>query len=470
MKPITFGVIISHRSFFPSHLVTDAREKLQAALRKLGCGWVALTEQDTEFGAVRTLSDARKCAALFSAHREEIDGIVVILPNFGEELGVAEAIDRAGLKVPVLVQACGDHVDQLQIENRRDAFCGKISVCNNLYQRGIKFTGTQTHVCDIDSEEFADDLKYFAAVCRVVKGLSHARIAAVGARPNAFNTVRFSEKLLQASGISVQTVDLSEIIFSAKSMPVTPEVTEKIAEIRAYGRIAPGIAEEKVVRQAKLCLTLEKWIRENECDASAIQCWDSIENNFGCATCLAMSMMGEKGLPSACEMDVTGALTMLALRLASGEPSGYLDWNNNYKENKDICIDLHCSNFPRSFFGREFEISNLDVLGTTIGADKCFGACKAQIAPGPMTFAKITTDDRNGRMKAYVGEGEFLPDPVDTKGGVALCHIPELQSLLRFITRNGFEHHVAMNRAKVADVMEEALGNYLGWEVYRHRG
>jgi L-fucose isomerase-like protein len=469
MKKTVFGIIITHRAFFPSHLVLEERERLLKKLDSLGYGYVISSDKETEFGSVRTLEDSKKCAELFRKHNNEIDGILVILPNFGEELGVADAIDFAGLKVPVMVQACSDRMDRLQIENRRDAFCGKISVCNNLYQRGIKFTDTTSHVCDIDSDEFTWDISYFSKVCNVVKGLSHARLGAIGARPNSFNTVRFSERLLQAYGISVSCVDLSDIIFRALDMKVTQEVINKATEIKAYGHIPAEIGEEIIMKQAKLCLTLQKWVDENECDASAIQCWDSIQNHYGCATCLAMSMMGEEGKPSACEMDVTGALTMLALQLASGSPSGYMDWNNNYNNEKDICINLHCSNFPKSFFGTEFEISCLDVLGTTIGQEKCFGACKAQIASGDMTFAKITTDDRNGRIKAYVGEGDFLPDPVDTKGGVALCHIPQLRSLLSYITQNGFEHHVALNRSRSADVLEEALGKYLGWEVYRHR-
>ena len=469
MKKITFGIIITNRSFFPARLVTQERVKLLAKLDRLGYEYVILGEDETELGAVVTLQEAKKCAALFKKNSEKIDGILVVLPNFGEETGVASAIELANLNVPVLVQACDDSVDKMGLETRRDAFCGKLSVCSNFYQRGIKFTNTTTHTCEIVSDAFTKDLDYFAGVCRVVKGISTARVGAIGTRPDPFHTVRFSEKLLQRSGITTTVVDMSEIIFKAAAIDDTDgRVVKKIEEIRSYGHIPSSIEEQKLVKQAKLCLTLEDWVVANECDCSAIQCWDSIQNNFGCATCLAMSMMGEKGLPSACEMDVTGALTMYAMYLASGEPSGYLDWNNNFTEDRDKCVCLHCSNFPKSFFKKEFEISNLDVLATTIGEDKCFGACKGQITEGVMTFAKISTDDLNGKIKVYLGEGEILPDEVKTKGGVALIKVPGLQKLMDFICKNGFEHHVAMNRSNVAAVLEEALGNYLGWEVYRH--
>ena len=469
MKKTTFGVIITNRSFFPAHLVTVERQKILARLQDKGIDVVILSEQDTPLGAVMTYADAQACAKLFSANRDIIDGILVILPNFGDEVGVATAIDNAKLDVPVLVQACDDSLDKMELENRRDAFCGKLSLCNNLYQRDIKYSVTRQHTCDINSTEFDAELDKFAAVCRVVRGVRSARIAAIGTRPDAFHTVRFSEKLLQKYGITTAVVDMSEIIFAAQAMGMSPEVEAKIAEIKAYGKIPAYIEESKIVLQAKLTLTIEQWIKDHDCDASAIQCWDSIQNNYGVATCLSMSMMGEKGLPSACEMDVTGALTMYALFLASGQPSAYFDWNNNFADDRNKCVNLHCSNFPASFFGHnDFEIGNLGVLGTTLGADHCFGACKAQIKEGPMTFAKITTDDKNGKMKLYVGEGEFLKDRMDTEGGVAVCSVRDLQGLLGHMCKNGFEHHVAMNRSNVADVLEEALGNYLGWEVYRH--
>ncbi len=99
-----------------------------------------------------------------------------------------------------------------------------------------------------------------------------------------------------------------------------------------------------------------------------------------------MSMMGEKLMPSACEVDVTGAVSMYALALASENAPGFLDWNNNYGDDRDMCINTHCSNYPKSFIGKTPEISNLDVIGNSVGPEKCFGAIKAQVAAGPMTY------------------------------------------------------------------------------------
>lgn len=471
-KTPTFGLIVATRGFFNPELAVQGRRDLLAKLDALGYNYVIPDEDATPNGAIETLADAQLCANLFKQHQDEIDGIVVILPNFGDEQGVVHTLNMARLDVPVLIQACDDADPQkLKVKERRDAFCGKLSVCANLYQFGIPFTDTTYHTYAIDSEAFSQDLEYFSRVCRVVKGMTHLRVGAIGARPAPFHTCRYSEKLLQATGITVVTVDLSEIIASAngilKKKPAA--LPQKIEEIRAYGRIPDYIRDENVQKQAAWSVAVENWMAENQCDASAIQCWTSVQLNYGCATCLTMSMMGEKYMPSACEVDVAGVVSMYALLLASGSPPGFLDWNNNYGLDREMCINTHCSNYPKSFIGDEVEISNLDVIGASVGEENAFGAIKGQVKAGPMTYFRMTTDDLRGEIRAYLGQGEFTDDPTNIDGGSAVCQVPDLQQLLKYLCKNGFEHHVAMTRGHYGDVLEEAIGNYLGWDLHVHQ-
>ena len=468
-KKISLGLIIGSREFFNGKLALDARRDVIAQLDKLGIGYYLLPVDETNNGSVETKEDVCKYAQLFDAHRHDIDGIVVLLPNFGDEIAVVETIRRSGLNVPVLVQACNDDLDKVDLRGRRDAFCGKLSVCNNLYQYGIEFTDTTTHTSDIASDEFAADLDRFARVCRTVKGLKNARIGSIGARTGAFQTVRFSEKILQASGITVVTVDLSEILGAAQAInDNAPEVKVQLDKIAAYGRIPTHIKHENIVKQAKLSIAVNRWTEENECDASAIQCWTSVQDNYGCATCLSMSMLSERLMPSACEVDVAGAVSMYALALASGAPPALLDWNNNYGREPNKCVGTHCGNFPKSFLGVEPEISNLDVIGTTVGPEKCFGAVKGKVAPGPMTYFRISTDDLLGKVKAYVGNASFTADPFAMDGGIAVISLPRMRELFTHLCRQGFEHHVAMVRGNHAEVVEEAVSRYLKWSLYHH--
>jgi len=468
-KKTTFGVIIGTRGFFNSELARQGRKDMIALLEKMGFDYVINNESETPTGAIETLADAGKVADLFVTNRQKIDGIIVSLPNFGDELAIVNAIHMAKLNVPVLIQACDDDNDKVGINERRDAFCGKLSVCNNLYQYGIPFTDTTFHTCKINSQTFENDLKHFARICNVVKGLSHARIGAIGARPAPFQTMRASEKLLQASGITVVPVDLSVILGGAEKINnASAEVKAKIDEIHAYGVVPGHIQKDNLIKQARFSLSAENWIRENSIDAAAFQCWDSLQLNYGCAACLTMSMLGDRLLPSGCEVDICGAVSMYALALASGNASALLDWNNNFGDERDKCVCTHCSNYPKSFIQNEIEISNLDILGATLGPENCFGAIKGKVAPGPFTFFRVSTDDTNGLIKSYAGEGEFTDDPYGMDGGIAVCQVNNLQTLMKVICRNGFEHHVGMTRTHVAGVLAEAVENYMGWELYRH--
>ncbi len=469
-KKITFGLIVGTRGFFNSALAVEGKKDLIKLIEKLGFGYVILPEDATPTGALETLEDAKKCAKLFNEHRDEIDGIIVSLPNFSDELGIVNAINSAKLDVPVLVQACDDDNNKISISERRDAFCGKLSVCNNFYQYGIPFTDTTLHTCKIDSEVFEKDVVRFASVCRVVKGLSNARIGAIGARPAAFQTMRASEKLLQASGITVVPVDMSEILSAAEKVSDDdPELIKKLDEIHEYGNISKSAHKESILKQAKFGIASEKWIHKNDIDASAFQCWTSIQENYGCATCLTMSMLGEDLMPSACEVDIAGAVSMYALTLASGNPAAILDWNNNYGEERNKCSGIHCSNYPKSFINNEIEIASLDVLGASLGEENCFGAVKGKVAAGDFTYFRISTDDVNGKIKAYLGEGKFTDDPYPMDGGVAVCDVNDLQGLMKYLCKNGFEHHVAMARDYVAGIIREATENYLGWDIYEHK-
>lgn len=470
-RPVTFGVVIGSRAFFSPAPCKAARDDVLAQLQRLGLRAIILPYEATANGAVQSVADADLYARHFRAHADEIDGLVICLPNFGDEIAVAELVNRARLNVPILLQASNDEVTKVDVKSRRDAFCGKISVTNNFWQYGVPFTETTTHTCDTWGAAFGADLERFARVCRTVRGLRGARLGAIGARTGAFQTMRYSEKLLQAAGMTVVTVDLSEMMGAAAAISETdPALQEKLARIRAYGTIPAHITPDQVLRQAKWTLAVNRWIDENGCDASAIQCWRSLQDNFGCATCLTMSMMGEDLMPSACEVDIMGAVSMYALALASGAPPAILDWNNNYADEADLCVCTHCGNYPKSFIGDTPEISELDVLGETIGRSKCFGAVKGKVKPGPMTFFRLSTDDRAGTVKCYLGEGEFTDHPFAMDGGIAVTRVPDLRRLLRFVTRNGFEHHVAMVRGTHADVVAEAVTRYLGWPIYHHGG
>lgn len=465
-----FGIIIGTRAYFNSELAKDVRKQLLKTLADEGYDYVILPEDATPTGSssIETREDGLKCAELFRQNRDRIDGIIVSLPNFGFEIGIINAISVADLNVPVLVQACDDENDKVDLDSRRDAFCGKISVCNNLYQYGIPFTDTTLHTYSIYSELLAKDINKFAGICRVVNGLRHARIGAIGARPAGFQTVRASEKLLQKSGITVVPVDLSEILGAARKIEDTDaELLKKLEEIKCYAAV-PKEYSDKLVLQAKFGVAVERWIEANQIDAVAVQCWDSLEQNYGCAACVTMSMLGEKLLPAACEVDIAGAVSMYALTLAAQGQSALLDWNNNFAEDRNKCVCTRCGNFPKSFVRNDLKLGTLGVLGRTLGKVNTFGAVYGKVTKGDFTFFRISTDDTKGAIKAYLGTGEITDDPYGMDGCIAVTKVNNLQTLMKYICKNGFEHHVAMVRNDVKEILNEAIEDYLGWNLYVH--
>jgi L-fucose isomerase-like protein len=466
-KKMTMGLIVGNRGFFPDHLAKSGREEMIQALQKVGIDVVALTPEQSKHGAVETHEEAKRCAELFRAKEEAIDGVIVTLPNFGDERAIADTLRLARLGVPVLIQATPDTPAKMGITHRRDSFCGKMSACNNLKQYGIPYSLTTLHTEAPDSAKFAKDLEWFAAVCRVVKGLRNLRIGALGARPTAFNTVRYSEKLLEASGISVETLDLSEVLGRISRMKDTDEVAmQKLQSIRKYV-LTTDIPQAALLKMAKLGAVVDQWMKDTDVQISAVQCWTSLEENLGVVPCTIMSMMSDSLLSSACEVDVCGVLGMHALQLASETPSALLDWNNNYgaEPNKAVCF--HCSNLPKHFF-RDVKMDYQAIIAGTVGMENTFGTCVGRVKSGAMCFARFSTDDANGRIRGYSGSGNFTDDPLETFGGAGVVEIPELQKLLRYICEKGFEHHVAANFSSVAPAVHEAATRYLGWDMYAH--
>jgi L-fucose isomerase-like protein len=293
------------------------------------------------------------------------------------------------------------------------------------------------------------------------------RIGALGARPAAFLTVRYSEKLLEQAGISVETLDLSEAFGRAGRLSDDDrEVQDRLEEIQGYVRTR-GVPAESLMRMAKFAVVTRRWMQEEDLQATAVQCWTSMEEFFGIVPCSVMSMMSQELLPSACETDVTGVVGMLALQLASGTPSALLDWNNNYGNDPDKCVIFHCSNLPHDFFV-DSHMDYQEIIAGTVGRDNTYGALAGRIRAVPFTYCRVSTDDTWGTIRAYLGEGALTDDPVETFGGYGVAHIPHLQALLQYICENGFEHHVAANLSQVGPAVAEALGKYMGWEVYHH--
>ena len=468
-KRTTLGLLVGTRGFFPTHLAHTGRAQMLRILKEEGFDTVSLGANDATGGAIENLADAHLGADLLKKNADRIDGLVITLPNFGDEKAIANTLKFSGLDVPVLVHAWPDDVAKMTLADRRDAFCGKMSLCNNLDQYGIPFSLTSLHTVEPDSKSFRADLARFASTCRVVRGLRGARVGAIGARTGPFNTVRYSEKLLEAAGISVETLDLTEVLGRANRLKSNDAaVRRKLQAIRAYTDCA-AVTATGLDRMARFAVVIDRWMKDLELAGTALQCWTALEEFYGIVPCAVLSMMSEAGLPSACEVDVTGLVGMLALRHATRSAAALVDWNNNYGDDPGKCVVFHCSNLPKSLFAAQ-RMAVQDIIAGGVGAENACGAIVGRLKAGPITYARVDTDDAAGAIRAYVGEGRLTDDPLETFGGYGVAEIPDLQGLLAYIRNEGFEHHVAMAAGQAAAALEDAFDTYFGWDVYRHEG
>ena len=470
MTRITMGLIVGNRDVFPAELAKKGREVILSRLAAAGIETVSVTPNDTPDGVIMTWQDAEKCAKLFRDNSSRIDGIIVTLPNFGDERAVADSIKLSGLSVPVYIHAWPDVVGEFSITQRRDAFCGKLSVCNNLSQYGIPYTIGRDHVLSPASPRFAEELRWFVDVCRVVKGLRNARIGSIGERTTPFKTVRYSEKLLEACGISVESKSLVETVGEINALPDSdPLVQAKLEKLTGYLRGARDVPGKAMHTTAKLGVVLDKWVQEYRINAYAIQCWSAMQGALKIFPCSIMSMMSNELLPSACEVDVMGAVAMYAMQLAGGGPSALFDWNNNYGDDPDKLVVFHCSNTALSFY-KEMNagFNAMAVKGNPL--DSCYCTLGGTLRKGPVGFARFTTDDARGRIVGCIGDGEITEDKLETFGTTGVMKIAHLPKFLYFLAANGFEHHVALNYTPRSEVLFEALTRYMGWKIYHHNG
>ena len=222
--------------------------------------------------------------------------------------------------VPIMIQAYPDELDKMSPDLRRDSFCGKISIMDVFQQYQVKFTATAPHTRPPLLGSLQDVIDEFDRVCRVVRGVKGMVVGAIGARTTPFKTVRIDEVALQRHGITVETVDMSDVFARMHSVnPETDAYKAKMQHMGAYSNweAVPGTAFDSIVR---LAVVLDDLAAEMRLDAMAVRCWTEIQNEFGISPCVAMGALNDEGLAASCEVDLGNAIAMKAISLASYAP------------------------------------------------------------------------------------------------------------------------------------------------------
>jgi L-fucose isomerase-like protein len=460
-----FALFYGNRIFFPEALMASARKETVEVLKKLGHETIILDADATRYGAVETAEEGKVYAKFLKENEGKFDGVILFLPNFGDENGAVAALKDAN--VPIFVQAYPDDLEKMSLDLRRDAFCGKLSVMDVFYQSNIKFSAFKPHTVSPSSKTFVSNIDHFDRVCRVVKALRNMVVGAIGARTTAFKTVRIDELALQKNGITMETFDLSDIFGSMKSIKEADKAFQEKARLLKEYTNFENVPDDAFKRMVQLAVVLDDLRQECGLDAIAVRCWLEMQKQLGISACVLLSEMNNRHLTSACEVDVGNAVMMHALRIASGETSACLDWNNNYAEDEEKCILFHCGPVPQSMMTAKGEVTDHHLLKKAVGPGCSYGANVGRIKPMPMTFGSMMTEA--GHLNFYLGEGSFTSDPIPKEyfGCAGVACIKNLQDVLLYIGRNGHRHHVSVTAGHHAAAIEEALGYYLGFQVAR---
>ena len=457
-----FALYFGNRGFFPGELIAEARKELMDVLDSCGYAYIAMEENATKFGAVETAADGEKYAAFLKENEGEFDGVILCLPNFGDENGAVAALRRAN--VPILIQAYPDEIGKMDFASRRDAYCGKFSIMDVFYQCGIQYTAYKPHVIHPADPRFTQQLHDFAALCRTVKAMRSFKVGAIGARTTAFKTVRYDELTLERYGITVEALDLSDLFIRIKNMSDASRLEKKVAGLKAYSNFGK-VPADKIEILAKMSLAIDDIIAQYRLDCIALRCWNELQMEYGIAPCVLLSELNDRGIAAACELDICNAIPMYALAQASGNAATCLDWNNNYGGDENKCILFHCGPVPQSLMKGKGEVTSHKMFDKSYGAGCGVGTNEGRIDAFPFTFASAKTE--NGKLYTYVGRGEFTKDEIEKEffgcGGVA--RIDDLQNILYYIGKNGYRHHVGLTKGDVFAAITEAFENYLGYEI-----
>lgn len=460
-RKMTFALAFCNRGFMPGELIYSAREDMIQAVVDAGYGYLAMDASLTRYGGIETRDEGRLYAKWLQEHTGEYDGVIFSMPIFADENGAIEALRDAG--VPIFLQAYPDEIGKMDYAHRRDAYCGKFSVTDVFTQYQVPFTVMKPHVVHPLSPKFQENLRDFAAICRVVNGMKRFTIGCIGARTTAFKTTRFDEIALEKYGITVETFDLSELMDKVGHLDNEDQaVREKTARLEAYTDCS-GVPRDNMAALAKVAVVLDKYIEEYHLDALTLRCWNEMETILRICPCVLLSELNDRGIVASCEIDLCSALTMRAMSLASENPTAVLDWNNNYGDDEDKVILFHCGSAAQSLMTAKGTVTEHKMFAKG-DPGSGWGSNEGRIRAFPMTFSNCQTKD--GKIVVYASEGCFTEDKIEEGyfGCAGVAQIPGLQDKLLRLARGGFKHHTCVGMGHMKEILKEAFTTYLHYD------
>ena len=454
---VKVGIVAVSRDCFPESLSVNRRKALvEAYAQKYDATDIyecPVCIVESEIHMVQALEDVKKAGC---------DALVVYLGNFGPE--ISETLLAKHFDGPVMFVAAAEETGKDLVQGRGDAYCGMLNASYNLKLRNVRAYIPEYPVGT--AEECADMIHEFLPIARALVGLSSLKIISFGPRPLNFLACNAPIKQLYNLGVEIEEnseLDLLVAYKAHKDDPRIPGICADMAKEMGEGRYYPEMNE----RMAQLEVTLLDWAEEHkgsrEYVAFADKCWPAFPEAFGFEPCYVNSRLVSRGIPVSCEVDIYGALSEYIGLCVSGDAVTLLDINNSvpadlYHEDiegkfpyqlTDTFMGFHCGNTPSCKLCADRAVKYQLIqhrLLEPAGSDPDFtrGTLEGDIAPGEITFFRLQSTS-DGKLRSYVAEGEVLPVPTCSFGGIGVFAIPEMGRFYRHVLiEKRYPHHGAV--------------------------
>lgn len=464
VEKVKLGLVPLHRDPFDESWARKLRDRTIAALSSVGELSLVYPEDGlTKNGLVRDDDDAKKVIELFTS--QKVQGLILGTMTFGDE--VAGASIAQALRVPALVFGTKEPPISSEGFRSSDSFCGTLSLTSGLYRRKIQFEFAG--IVLPEEKAFLDKVRVFARACSSVSAFLGAKVGVVGPRPERFETCTYNEvAMINKFGQRAIPYDLTEVMLGVGEISEKdPDVIKVVEEMRSYAKV-DEVAPDNLLKMAKLEVLLKRLAKRDGLSALGFRCWTEIQRLYGISVCHTLGRLTEQGLPSACESDIYGALTMLLQYGASLGKSvpHFVDWTIKHPERDDLVLMWHCGNAPPSLacVGCELAIRYHSIMYRTVGEERSQGTGEFRLKSGPVTINKLVEYD--GEFKMLIVNGEVVEEGPYTRGSYSWVRVSNLENVYALLVKEGFTHHASMVHGDVSNEIESAC-KFLGIKAVR---
>ncbi|MEE5989713.1 MAG: L-fucose/L-arabinose isomerase family protein [Lachnospiraceae bacterium] len=471
LPEMKIGIVAVSRDCFPASLAENRRKALVEAYKaKYDAKDIyecPITIIESEIDMVNALEDIKKAGC---------NALCVFLGNFGPE--ISETLLAKHFDGPKMFCAAAEESQSDLMDGRGDAYCGMLNASYNLALRNTRAYIPEYPVGD--AEDCAKMINDFVPVAKAIYALQNLKIISFGPRPMNFLACNAPIKQLYNLGVEIEEnseLDLFESFKKHEGDPRIEAVAKEMAEELGTGNKIP----EALPKLAQYELTLKDWVEAHKgyrkYVALTTKCWPAFQTQFGFVPCFVNSRLAGQGMPVSCEVDIYGVLSEFIGQAVSDDVVTLLDINNSvpkdmYEESikgkfdykhTDTFMGFHCGNTcSRKLSFHEMKYQK--IMARNLPREVTNGTLEGDIAPGEITFYRLQST-ADGKIRAYIAEGEVLPVATKSFGSIGVFAIKEMGRFYRHVLiEKNYPHHGAVAFGKFGKALYEVF-KYIGVPV-----